>query len=90
MGHMLRLAESLVYEKDAATAQQVDRLATQYAARVKALTPAQVEAGKAEIQTALEAFRYLVKFNLVPANFAPRADLEQVAKAAGWEKGKKK
>jgi hypothetical protein len=90
MGYMLRLAESLVYEKDAATAQQVDRLATQYAARVKALTPEQVEAGKAEIQTALEAFRYLVKFNLVPANFAPRADLEQVAKAAGWEKGKKK
>jgi hypothetical protein len=88
MARMLRLAESLVYEKEAVTAQQVDLLMAQYAAKVKSLSPAQVEENKAEILPVLQALRYLAKNNLVPADFGPKAELESAAKNAGWDMAK--
>ncbi len=86
---LLRLAESLVYEKDAATSAKVDELATAYAASVKALPAAQQESRKGEIESVLRAFRYLVKFEIEPASYAPKAVLEQIVKARGWEEKKK-
>jgi hypothetical protein len=86
---LLRLAESLVYEKEAAASAKVDELAAAYAASVKALPAAQLEAKKGEIESVLRAFRYLVKFEIEPANYAPKAVLEQIVKAQGWEEKKK-
>lgn len=86
---LLRLAESLTYEKDAATSAQVDELATAYAAGVKAMAPAQLGTKKGEIEGVLKAFRYLAKFQIEPADYAPKAVLEQVVKAQKWEEKKK-
>jgi hypothetical protein len=78
-----------VYEKEAAASAKVDELAAAYAASVKALPAAQLEAKKGEIESVLRAFRYLVKFEIEPANYAPKAVLEQIVKAQGWEEKKK-
>ena len=56
---------------------------------VKALPAAQQESKKGEIESVLRAFRYLVKFEIEPANYAPKAVLEQIVKARGWEEKKK-
>ena len=86
---MLRLAESLVYEKDAATSAKVEQLATAYVAGLKALPAAQLEAKKEEAKSVQRAFQYLVKFEIVPAGYAPRSALDQLVKAQGWDDQKK-
>ena len=87
--HLLRLAEALTYEKDAATAAQVDTLAAAYVADVKALNGAALEAKKGEAQSVRRAFTYLGKFAIVPATYAPRVALDDIAKANGWDEKKK-
>jgi hypothetical protein len=86
---MLRLAESLVYEKDADTAAKVDSLATSYVARVTALTGSALEAKKDEAKTVLKAFQYLARFDRLPAPSAPAAALAALVKAQGWDQEKK-
>jgi hypothetical protein len=86
---MLRLAESLVYEKDPATYRQFEQLAGQYVAAAKALPGPQIESRKGEIQNVTRAFQYLAKFGIAPAPFAPIGTLEQIAKAQGWDQEKK-
>ncbi len=82
---MLRFAESLCYELDAATAAQVAKMAASYVASVKALAGADLENKKGEITNVTKAFQYLAKFSLVPKDFAATATLEQIAKAQGWD-----
>ena len=86
---MLRLAESLVYAKDATTAAKVDTLAAAYVAGLKALSGAALEAKKGEAQSVQRAFAYLTKFEIVAAPYAPKAALESLIKAQGWDKEKK-
>ena len=86
---MLRLAESLVYENDAATAARVAQMATRYAADLKALAPAELERKKAEALSVTRALQYLAKSALVPATFGPKVALEQLGKQAGWDNAKK-
>jgi hypothetical protein len=86
---MLRLAESLVYEDEAATHAQVEARATSYAAAIKALSSSDRTGKKGEVQSVLRAFQYLGKSAIVPANFGPRATLEAIVKAEGWDKEKK-
>jgi hypothetical protein len=90
VAHMLRLAESLIYEKDAATWTQVEKLAVAYAAEVKGLASAAAEARKGEITNVTKALQYLAKFDLAPKTFAPIGVLEGVAKAQGWDLPAKK
>ena len=91
---MLRLAESLMYERDAATANRVEQLFADYAKRVSALQGAALEAKKAEVLNMNRVSAYLVKWNLFPAPFAPKAEFERLIKARGWDepaaKGKNK
>jgi hypothetical protein len=87
--HLLRLAESLVYENDAATAARVEQLAADYAAGLKPLPAAALDAKKDEAAGVLRALRYLVKFNLVPSPYAPLAALAQIEHAQGWDQEKK-
>jgi hypothetical protein len=87
--HMLRLAEALTYERDAATAAKVDNLATTYVAEVKALSGAALEAKKNEAQSVRRALVYLGKHAIVPTTYAPRVTLDQIAKANEWDPAKK-
>ncbi len=87
--HMLRLAESLVYEKDAPTYQRVEQMAEQYASKVKQLAPAEVEARKGEITSVTRALQYLAKFDIVPKSSATISALTALAKAQGWDQKKK-
>ncbi|MGH7943505.1 MAG: 3-keto-disaccharide hydrolase [Opitutaceae bacterium] len=86
---MLRLAESLVYEKDSKVAGQVVQMADRYAASVKSLSGGELENRKGEMLEVLRSFKYLVKWNLVPAGFAPLGILNAIEKAQGWETPKK-
>jgi hypothetical protein len=86
---MLRLAESLVYEKQPATAAKVDTLAAAYVADLKALTGAALEAKKGEAQSVQRALTYLTKHEIVSAPYAPKSALDALAKAQGWEQTKK-
>ena len=86
---MLRLAESLAYENDPNVSDDVTRMAGRYADSVKSLSGAELEARKSEIREVLHSFKYLAKWNLVPAGFAPLAVLDQIEKAQGWDQEKK-
>ena len=86
---MLSLAESLVYEDEAATHAQVEARATTYAASIQALPSADRTAKKGEVQSVVRALQYLGKSAIVPASFAPRATLEAIVKAEGWDQVKK-
>ena len=86
---MLRLAESLVYEKDPATAARVDTLAAAYVAGLKALPTAALEAKKGEAQSVQRALAYLAKHQIVAPPYPPASALDALAKAAGWDQKKK-
>ena len=86
---MLRLAESLSYEDATATHAQVATRAAEYAASIQALPSAGRTAKKGEVQSVIRALQYLGKGGILPANFAPRATLEAIVKAEGWDKDKK-
>ncbi len=87
--HMLRLAESLVYEDEAATHAVVEKHATTYAANIQALSSAERSAKKNEVQSVIRALQYLGKSAVLPTTFGPRTALESVVKAEGWDKNKK-
>jgi len=85
-----RLAESLVYEKDDSTYRKVEQLLAQYTAGLKKLPDDQIVARKDELVTAFRNFQYLAKFGFIPADFAPKADVDRIVKAHGWDKPPKK
>ncbi|MBM3882093.1 MAG: DUF1080 domain-containing protein [Verrucomicrobia bacterium] len=86
ISEMLGLMESLVYELERATSERAQALAEQYVASLKQLTPAQLPAKRDEARRVRDAFKYLVKFQRLPAEFAPLAALEQLIKEQGWDK----
>jgi hypothetical protein len=86
---MLRLAESLVYEKDPSTYKQVEKMSENYVAGVKSLSGGELETRKDEIMNVLRAFRYLAKWKIAPTGFAPLAALNKIEKAQGWDQPKK-
>lgn len=85
----LRLAESLVYEKDEPTSQKVEQMFAQYVAGVKQLSADQLAGKKDEVKMMFRVFQYLAKFNFIPATFGPKAELDKLVKARGWDKEKK-
>ncbi len=86
---MLRLAESLVYENDPATAAKVESQASAYVASLKTLSGPALDAKKDEAKSVQSALRYLAKFQLVPATYAPKVTLDQFVKAQAWDAEKK-
>ena len=91
---MLRLAESLYYEKDSTAYRQVEQLADKYVAGLRGLPGAELERRKAEITNVAKAFQYLAKWDVMPASLPINAVLAGIAKQQGWDeenqKGKKK
>jgi hypothetical protein len=83
---MLRLAESLVYQKDPAVAERIEGWAKSYAGKVKALSNDQLKGLKDEVRETHRAFEYLAKFNILPETAGPASELQSVIKAQRWDK----
>ncbi|MHB9005499.1 MAG: 3-keto-disaccharide hydrolase [Limisphaerales bacterium] len=83
---MLRLMESLSYEKDAATVQTVETMAGQYVAGLKQLPADQLTGKKDEARHVRDAFKYLARWKILPASFGPFEGLQQIIQAQGWDK----
>jgi hypothetical protein len=88
MPEMLRLMESLEYEKDAVTLQKVEQMANQYVANLKKLSEDKLATKKDEVKGLRDNFRFLVRFKALPEDFGPKAELEQMIKDQGWDKKK--
>jgi len=87
---MRSLMESLVYEKDDATAQKVVALGAQYVSNLKALPADKLAGKKDQVRGLRDNFRYLARWKMVPDDFAPKAALETLIKEQGWDTQKKK
>jgi hypothetical protein len=83
---MLRLAESLVYEQDEEASQKAAQMAAQYLTELQQLPADKLAAKKDEIRHLRDVCKYLVKFNIMPADFEPKAQLEQIIKEHNWDK----
>lgn len=86
MGELLRLAESLEYEKDEATLREVESMSADYVGNLKKLSGAELESKKDEAKHLRDAFRFMAKFNVIAADFAPKTELDQIVKAQNWDK----
>jgi len=87
---MLRLMESLEYEKDEATAQKVEQMAGQYVANLKQLPADQLKTKKDEAKRVASAFAFLARFNDISADFGPKVELDNLIKEQAWDKKEQK
>ncbi len=89
VAEMLRLAESLTYEKQSDAARRVDTLATSYIGSLKSLPAAELENKRREIEGVTRAFQYLAKHDLVAKDYPALAALDRIIKSQGWDQKKK-
>ena len=87
---MLRLAESLVYEKENASYQRVEQLAGQYVADLRQLPAGELEQKKDGAKHVRNAFKYLARWKVVPSDYTPKTELDQLIKDHDWDKKPKK
>jgi len=84
---MLRLAESLQYEVDAATREKVERMAAEYVAGLKSLPADQIIGKKSDIKRVYDALQFLIKAKALAADCPPALDIEKIVKERRWDKG---
>jgi len=90
LDQLLRLAESLIYEKDEATQKDVCAKLGTYVAGLQQLPKGKLNDKKDEVKRVRSAFQYLTQCGCCGEGCAPCADLEKLVKAQGWDKEKKK
>ncbi len=83
---MLQLMESLVYQTDPAALEQASQMALAHAKSIEALPPAQLAPKKDQVKNLSDTYAYLIKFKILPADFAPQSILERIIRAQGWDK----
>ncbi len=76
--------ESLVYEKDEATLQEVEKMSRHYAQSLKEIPSEKIAAKKDEVNRVGGAFKFLARFNILPANFGPKVEVENIIKEQHW------
>ena len=81
---LLRLAESLEYVNDAAIAAKVQQMAEQYVADLGKLPADKLGGKREEVRRLREAFVFLGRFKILPADYAPRLVLEKIIKEQNW------
>jgi hypothetical protein len=86
MGELLKLAESLEYDKDDATLHQVESMAGDYVGNLKKLSGSQLESKKDEAKHLRDALRFLARFNAIPADLEAKKELDQLVKEHNWDK----
>jgi hypothetical protein len=82
---MLRLAESLVYERDDQAAERAQELAKQYFSDLQQLSPEKLTAKKDELKHLREVCKYLAKFEVIPSDAEPVVQLDQLFKEHNWK-----
>jgi hypothetical protein len=85
---MLRLFESLCYAEDAEARRSASGMAESFVSGLKGIPAEKLAAQKGEAMQVVAAWRYLAKFRLLPEDFVPKAELEAVVSAQGWDKKK--
>lgn len=83
---MLRLLESLEYDKEAAALAQVESMADKYVADLRAVPADKLPSRKDEAKHVNGAFQYVMKFKVMPADWAPGLALEKIIKEQRWDK----
>ena len=84
----VRFAESLCYVNDPAISQKVEADLLKYLAAFQQIPADQVAAKRAEVRHLRDVCNYLVKFKLVPPDFAPKAKFDQIVKDHNWGGGR--
>lgn len=83
----LRLAESLVYEKNEAAATQVTAMLTAFVDGVKKLPAVQLGTKKDDVKRVWSALKYLDKWQMLPAGLAAtKGEVDKIVKENKWEK----
>jgi hypothetical protein len=82
----LRLAESLVYEKDEAIAKSVIALAAKTTADAKQLPADKIESQKNDVKRVWDAMKYLTTFKIIDPSEAAWTELDGIVKSHGWDK----
>jgi len=90
LSQMLRYMESLVYAQDDAVLRKVEQLGADYVQKLKALPADQLTGKKDEAKSIAVNFKYMTRWKLLPATFAPAADLDALIRQQGWDKEKKR
>lgn len=83
---MLRLMESLVYEKQDAAEQRVSELAGKYVAGLKALPAGELASKRDEVRNVSGAFRYLARWKILPATYEPATALQEIIREQRWDR----
>ena len=83
---LLRLLESLAYDKDDATVQKAEQMAGAFVQKVKQLPADQIGAKKDDVKRVHGALNYLAKNNILPPTFGPKAEIDQLIKDQRWDK----
>jgi hypothetical protein len=63
-------------------------MGNQYVASVKALPADRLASKRDEVKGLNDVNRYLARWKIVPADYAPKAAIEQLIKDQGWDKKK--
>jgi prepilin-type processing-associated H-X9-DG protein len=81
---LLRLLESLAYDKDETAMQKATQMTTTYVQTVKQLPADKIGAKKDEVKQVKKALDYLAKFKVLPPTFGPKAEVDGLVKDQGW------
>jgi hypothetical protein len=83
---LLRLLESLAYDKDDATVQKAEQMASAFVQKVKQLPADQIAAKKDGVKRVAGALDYLAKNKILPPTFGPKTEADSLIKEQRWDK----
>jgi hypothetical protein len=83
---LLRLAESLVYERDDAALERAKQLAEQYLTDLQQMPADKLVAKKDEIKHMRDVARYMARWDVIPEDAPGKLQLEQIVKEHNWDK----
>ncbi len=86
LDRMLRFMESLGYQQDKEALAEVEKLAGDYGASLKQLTPEQLAGRKDEVRSVNGAIQYCVRFGVLPGTLPLKAELEKIIRENKWDK----
>jgi hypothetical protein len=83
---MLRLAESLVYERDETASQRAGELANQYWATLQQLSPEKLAEKKDEVKHLRDVCVYLARCGVITEDADSKVQLEKLIQEKQWDK----
>lgn len=85
---MLRLGESLQYDRDEAVQTKVQNMAAHYVSALEQTAASEIESKRNQARHVRDCFAYLIKFHVLTSDFEPQAKLKQIIKEHNWDKHK--